>query len=194
MKVELNLGENISSVSAQPKPLTHRVVKTSGTGVKYLQVSKAHRKEMADGVKLTSRAFKEMLRARKLRANLSAANARLAELKAAGKSTETQNSKIGKLKKDIAQTKRIITMLNSDAALALKVFGRSISIPYTTAILTSPAKSAKLDTYEGVKVDGIPGFVKTATFVQFDLPRVKTNAVMAPLSAKLGKPKAPKKK
>lgn len=172
MKLMINLAEETSSLSAAKAPK----FKIQKVGAKRsLVVAKSASRDFKKALGLAAKAHKGVGVLQKQRANLASAQEKLSKATAMNKDHMRGLVKTAKTK--IADTKKLIKQYNSEASKLLKSnFGLAITVPFSTEDLCSPtkAKSAKMKTFEGLKVKGMSGFVKTIVSVKDDVITGKT--------------------
>lgn len=166
MKVTINLSE-VSSTSAAKAP-KFKIQKVGGK--KTLAIAKSASRDFKKAVSLAAKAHKGVSVLQKQRANLENAQEKLSKATAMNK--DHMRGLVKAAKGKITDSKKLIKQYNSEASKLLKTnFGLAITVPFSTEDLCSPtkAKSAKMKTFEGLKVKGMTGFVKTATSVKDDV-------------------------
>lgn len=172
MKLMINLAEETSSLSAAKTP-KFKITKVGGK--KSLTVAKSASRDFKKALGLAAKAHKGVGVLQKQRANLENAQEKLSKATAMNK--DHMRGLVKTAKGKIADTKKLIKQYNSEASKLLKSnFGLAITVPFSTEDLCSPtkAKSAKMKTFEGLKVKGMSGFVKTIVSVKDDVITGKT--------------------
>lgn len=164
MKLMINLAEETSSLSAAKAP-KFKIQKVGSK--RSLVIAKSASRDFKKALGLAAKAHKGVGVLQKQRASLASAQEKLSKATAMNK--DHMRGLVKAAKGKIADTKKLIKQYNSEASKLLKSnFGLAITVPFSTEDLCSPtkAKSAKMKTFDGLKVKGMTGFVKTVVSVK----------------------------